>query len=274
MIEQHVNVLHEALRGISSDAPAQYGHDRDQAFQWYSERGLPLHDLKTEQGATAFDLLAQAAAKSGIWEEAWAGFHHALAGYLLTRPANIPRMCWSLGRAQLGRGNYDLASLYLEAGERLADPAEHVNLIGQLLIEKAVLAIVTKKPDRICSAAYGRVREYFARPSGPGSSVAEAAAISVFNDGKANHQWLDTAGKPIRSSLILATGYYHVSLSMNHDLANDRGLAMTQAQLGDAERKLGDKLMARLHWNTALRLLSKLGDKKSAASVKQWLREL
>jgi hypothetical protein len=274
MVEEQAKGLDEVLLSIRPDGPVLYSHDRDEAFQWYSQKGFPPHDLKTKQGALAIDLGAQRAAKEGIWEEAWAAFHHALAGYLVTDPPIIPRMCWSLGRAQMARGNYDLASLYLEAGQRLANPpGEYVNLIGQLLIDKAVLAHIAEKQDEKGSAVEG-LNQYFVLPSGPGHSVAGAAANTAFEDGKANHQWLDKTGTPIRSSLILASGFYHISFVMNFKLGNKRGVGFCLAELGDVYRRLGDKPHARHYWQLALSQLSKVGEKATAATVKQWMREL
>ena len=268
-----VNGFDETLAAIAPNGPALYVQDRDRAFSWYTQRGFPKHDHNDQTWLIWYDSMAQQADQKGIWDEAWAAFHHALAGYLSKNALDIPRICWRLGRAHIARENYDLAPLYLEAGQRLCDPKQDINLIGMVLIEKAVLTNLAQKPDDY-QAALERLNEYFVIPSGPGASVGEKAANSVFRDGYTNHQWLDKAGQPIKSSLILATGYYQVSLDMNRKFGNKQGMAFNLANFGDVWRKLGNQNKALVCWHEALTYLAEIGDQTTTGQVKQWMSEI
>ncbi len=217
--------------------------------------------------------MAQSADQKGIWDEAWAASHHALAGFLTKNAPDIPRICWHLGRAHIGKGTYDLAALYLEAGQRLSDPEQDIALIGHVLIEKAVLAYLSRQPDDY-KAALEHLNAYFVRPSGPGAEVGEKAAQSAFGDGHTNHKWLDHAGPPIPSCLTLAAAYYQVSLDMNRGLGNKQGIAFNLANLGDVWRKLGDKEKAHACWDEALPYLAELGDQGTIEKVNRWRGEL
>lgn len=263
----------EVLASITPNGPVLYIQDRDHAFQWYIQKGFPRHDYYDETWLKWYDGMAQGADQKGVWDEAWTAFHHALAGYLERNAIDIPRICWRLGRAHIARENYDLAPLYLEAARRLSDPEQDINLIGMVLIEKAVLASLAQRLEDY-TAALEHLNEYFVFPSGPGASVGEKAAQSVFRDGYTNHQWLDGTGQPIKSSLILATGYYQVSLDMNRKLGNKQGIAFALANLGDVWRKLGDKKRALACWHEAIPYLSEIEDQETAGMVNQWMGEL
>ncbi len=259
------------LDAIHSTYPGLYSQDRKQAFQWYVQKGFPHHDYRTETGW--FDSMGQLADSKGIWDEAWSAFHHALAGYLDKKAIDIPRICLRLGRAHIGRSNYDLALLYLEVAQRLSNPEKDINLIGMVLIEKAVLTSLSQKTDDYL-ASLELLNKYFFIPSGPGTSVGEAAASSVFRDGYTNHKWLDVSGNPIRSCLILATGYYQVSLYMNRKMDNKEGIAFNLSNYGDVWRKLGEHEKALTCWREAVTLLEDFGDASTLETVRTWMNEL
>jgi tetratricopeptide (TPR) repeat protein len=263
----------EVLAVVMSNGPALYATDRDQAFQWYAQKGFPQHDHNDATWLRWYDGMAQTADAKGIWDEAWAAFHHALAGYLAKNAPDIPRICWRLGRAHIARADYDQAPLYLEAGQRLSDPEQDINLIGMLLIEEAVLSYLAQQPQKY-ETALERLIEYFVLPSGPGASVGEEAAQSVFRDGHTNHGWLDATGQPIKSSLVLATGYYQVSLDMNRRFGNKQGIAFNLANLGDVWRKLGDLQKALACWREALTYIAETGDQATMEKVERWMSEL
>jgi len=87
----------EVIAAIAPNGPALYVQDRDRAFSWYTQKGFPQHDHNDETWLTWYDGMAQQADQKGIWDEAWAAFHHALAGYLSKNAIDIPRICWRLG---------------------------------------------------------------------------------------------------------------------------------------------------------------------------------
>jgi tetratricopeptide (TPR) repeat protein len=265
--------LSEALLSAAPDGPTLYVRDRSEAFQWYRNKGFPPHDHKSEVDVEWYTLMSRAADQKGIWQEAWAGFHHALAGRLaLKRPKDIPEICWRLGRAHTALGRYDLASLYFRAGRKLSEQQNNTELASRILLEEAVLATLVQQPGNYQSAMEPVLAALF--PSGQASTLADKAAMTLFQEGMTNHQWRDDRGQPIKSCLIHASGLYRVSLEINRKLGNKQGIAITLVNLGDVWRKLGQKKDALACWREALTYLSELGDQKSIGTVNQWMSEV
>lgn len=265
--------LGEVLSSVIPNGPTQYVHDRDQAFQWYRQKGFPSKDHSSEDGFLWYMTMSRAAYQKGIWQEVWAGFHHALVGGLaLKKLMDIPEICWQLGRAHTALGQYGLASLYLQAGQKLAEQQDFTYLSGRILLEEAVLAKLSPQSGNFQSAMERVFAEFF--PSTQDLTLARKAAMTMFQEGKTSHEWRDEKNQPIKSDLIHASGFYEVSLELNRKLGDKQGIAMTLVNLGDVWQKLGKKGDALGCWREALPYLSELGDQESIGTVNRWIKDI
>lgn len=265
--------VREMLNSIRPDGSSLYDRDRDEAFRWHRQKGFPSMDHNTKVGVNWYTSMSQRADDESLWQEAWAGYHHALAGCLhLEIAEEIPDVMWHLGRAHTGQGQYDLAALYLQAGQRLSEEQNNTQLTSRLLLEDAVLAKLAQQPS-VVQDAMGRV---FANlfPSGQASPLATQAAMTLFQEGMKNQKWRSEGGQSIKSCLVHATGFYEVGLELNRKLNDKRGIAFTLINLGDVWRKLNKKDRALVCWREALTYLTELGDQQNIRLVNRWISEV
>jgi tetratricopeptide (TPR) repeat protein len=264
--------LGEVLLSVTPNGPTLYVRDRNQAFEWYRQKGFPYNDHKSEVGITWYMGMSRVADQNGIWQEVWAGFHYALAGCLaLKKLEDIPDICWHLGRAHTALEQYDLASLYLQAGRKLSEQQNITELTSRILLEEAVLAKLSPQSGNFQSAMESVFAAVF--PSAQDSTLAGKAAMTMFQEGMKNQRWRDNRNQPIKSHLIHASGFYEVSLELNRKLGDKQGIAMSLVNLGDVWRKLEKKGNALVCWREALTYLSELGDQGSIGTVNQWIKE-
>lgn len=263
------DVFYNALSTVAPDSTASYTMDRDKAFRWYLEKGFPNPSLDSLPNVKWFISMSIRADEDSLWDEAWAGFHHALAGCLQNNLIDkLPDICWHLGRTHTGLANYDLAELYLETGHLLAKQQGNSNLTLRTLLEKAVVNKITQQTES-AKEIYQQVEDHLFSTTPP---LAEKALLSFFNEGIKNQEWRKN-GKPIRRCLIHASGFYEVSLDLSRRLGNRKAIAITLINLGDVWRKLSQRDDAFRCWNEALQFLEELGDQKNIALVKQWMSE-
>lgn len=138
--------LGEMLNTIMPDGGSIYLDDRKQAFYWHTQQPFPQYDHTTEFHVRWYASMSIMANEDSNWMEAWAGFHHTLAGYLyLGMDEEIPDVLWQLGRAHAGLAQYQLAFLYLEGGRKLAEQYgknELVSHINSELVSKVPYTVI------------------------------------------------------------------------------------------------------------------------------------
>jgi len=262
--------LRDALLSVKPDGLSMYVKDSNHAFRWYREKGFSYMDHNTLVGAKWFAEMSLRADDSSIWQEAWAGYHHALAGYVhLNILEEIPDILWRIGRAHIGQGEYKLAYLYLESARRLSEEQHKTDLNIRVMIEQAVLAKLSKQAN-----AFDEVMDLMSAylfPFGQASSLATTAAQTLFQEGIKNQEWRDQ-GRPIKSCLIHAFGLYEVSIDLNRRLGNHYGIAVILINLGDILKELGEKNKADACWQDSLQHFEELGDDKYIRIVKERLQ--
>ena len=261
----------EALLAVSSDGSRMYRNDRDEAFRWYEGKGFPNSGRNEESGVRWFLAMSNKADESSLWDEAWGGYHHALAGAIaLKLNDRIADICWHLGRSQTALAHYDLAALYLEAGYQLAQGQGKDELSSRILLELAVLGKVSERSE-IAQEAYQRADTYLFASKG-GSSLAEKAALTLFHEGMKNQQWRRN-DKPVQHCLVHATGFYEVSLDLNRRLNQKGAVSIALINLGHVWKMRGERDHAMACWHEALPLLEELNDQPKIASVQKWMNE-
>ena len=261
--------LHETFTSIRPDGPSLYGKDRDQAFHWYRQQEFPSQNHKTELGAAWFATMSLHADDNSIWQEAWAGYHHALAGYVdLGMPGEAPDILWRLGRAHTGLENYELAHLYLESARRLSEEQSKTELNIRVMLEKAVLAVLSENPGTYAETMDRLSPVLF--PSGDPSSLASEAALTLFREGKKNQEWR-RHGQPVKASQIHARGFYEVSLDLNRRLDDLRAIGINLINLGDIWKELGQKGKAQRCWQESLQCFEALQDDQHVRFVQDRL---
>lgn len=262
----------KALSLVASNGSVLYTLDREEAFKWYRRKEFPMQDYKSELGTKWFDEMAVGADEKGLWKEVWSGFHFALAGYLyLNKIENISHSCYYLGRTHTGQGKYDLASLYLEVGRQIAEQRSNADQALEIAIEQAVLAKLTRQNDS--TIEMDRVLESLFPPNNE-TSNAKTAAVRLFNEGRKNHEWQDESNNHIKSCLFHASGFYEVSLELNRELHNQKGIAFNLTNLGDVWQRLGSNDRALEYWCEAMILFSEMGDQDNMKLIQQWMNEI
>jgi hypothetical protein len=261
----------EALVAVSADSCRMYQNDRDEAFRWYEGKGFPNPGRNEESGVRWFLAMSNKADESSLWDEAWGGYHYALAGAIaLALNDRIPDICWHMGRSHTGLAHYDLAALYLEAGYRLAQGQSKDELASRILLELAVLGKASERPE-IVERAYQRADTYLFASKG-GSSLAEKAALTLFHEGMKNQQWRRN-DKPVQFCLVHATGFYEVSLDLNRRLNQKEAVSITLINLGHVWKMRGQRDRATTCWRESLPLLEELNDQPKIVSVQKCMNE-
>jgi tetratricopeptide (TPR) repeat protein len=264
-------LLLEALVFIQPNGQEMYEKDKEQALRWFASKGFPNPGVKEEATVRWFLEMSVRADDSSLWDEAWGGYHHALAGAAaLNITEQVPDICWHLGRAQTGRAQYELANLYLEAAASLAETSKNKDLTCRALIEVAVVGKLSEKPERV-QQAYQKV-EGLLFPSGGDTSFAAKVAMTLFQEGKRNQEWRRD-GKPVRYCLVHASGFYQVSLDINRRLNEKRGISIILINLGDVWRKLGQRDRALAYWKESIPILKELQDQQNIDLVNRWMNE-
>lgn len=261
--------LEEALQSASAEGLVLYEADRKRTFAWFRSKGFPAQDHTTPLGAQWFLAMSGKADDSSLWQEAWAGYHFALAGFAQQgKLAEVARILWRLGRALTGLGQYDLAAIYLDAARVLAQKLGDTTLILNIDLERAVQASLAHQTEAYEQAIQHASAALF--PKGKASPQAAKAAFALFDAGRTNQQWrVDDA--PVSACLLHACGFYTVSLELNQRLGDNQAIAFTLFNLGDLQRDLGDKAQARHYWQQSLPLFRELGDSTSAAQAQERL---
>ncbi len=263
--------LDEALVAVLPNGREMYEKDKDQALRLFEGKGFPNPGLKEQLNVRWFLDMSKRADDSSLWDEAWGGYHHALAGAVaLNMAEQVPDICWHLGRAQTGRAQYDLAALYLETAYNLSQRSKNRDLTCRALLEVAVVGKLAEKPDAV-NQAYQRA-ETFLFPSGGDTTFAAKMAKTLFQEGGKNQEWrLDD--KPVRYCLVHASGFYQVSLDINRRLNEKRGISIILINLGDVWRKLGQRDRALACWQESIPILKELQDQRNIDIVKGWINE-
>ena len=263
--------LDETLNAVKPDGASLYLNDRNQAFHWYTQRQFPQHDHTTEVYIRWYASMATLADGDSNWQEAWAGFHHALAGYLyLGMLEEIPDILWRLGRAHTGLAQYELAFLYLEGARRLAEQQEKNELISRVISEQAVLAKVSQQ-----SSAFNETMDRLSTilfPNDKPSALASNAAFTLFQEGVTNQEWRQD-GHPIKSCLIHAVGFYEVSLELNRRLNDRHAIAISLFNLGEIWKELDEKSKAHMCWQESIQYFEALGDDKKIRELNERLKD-
>jgi tetratricopeptide (TPR) repeat protein len=266
--------LNETLLAVRPDGPALYAHDRDSAFQWFYNKGFSiwahLMDPNTLKGARFFESMSRRADSSSLWHEAWAGYHHTLAGYLhLNIVEKVSDILWRLGRAHTGLGRFELAGFYLESTRLLSEAQHKTELTTRVISEQAVLAIMSEQ-----KSAYSEAMERLSAilfPFGNPSSTAPAAALTLFQEGKKNQEWRRD-GRPIKSCQIHAIGFYEVSLDLNRRLDNRQAVGITLFNLGDVYKDLGKNDKAGICWQESLQYFEEPRDNENIELIRERLK--
>lgn len=252
------------MRSIKSNGPDLYNNDRDKAFKYFKLRGIP------EGSKELNETRANQADNASIWEEEWAFAHKALVGYAKkNKVEKIIDMLFGIGRAHKGLENYDLSYLYLKSALFLADRLNHDNLKIQLILDLSVLLFISNSKNE-----FEDFKKMILEKLLPGGNpLKQTADLShnLFKEGLKLQQWRDKKGKPIKSHLKHATGYYEVTLFINKNLGDQNAIAFTLYNLGDIWKELGDMNKARLYWQESLNIFSKKGDNKHVLELKKRL---
>lgn len=263
--------FNEALVSVRRGSLAVYQEDRDEAFQWYADRELARPDEADEDEAEVrwYINMSDRAAGSSLWDEAWGGYHHALAGAIaLNMSEVIPGICWHMGRAHTGLGRYNLATLYLEVGYRIAQQQEDDGTASRLLLELAVVGTLSDSPE-VVKQAYERAHALLF-PSRGNSPRAREAAMDMFQEGMKNQNWRRN-GDPVSACLVHAIGFYHVSIDLNRRLNDRVGVSVALINMGHVWRLRGDFDRAISCWRESIPILEELQDRQNLASVGKWI---
>lgn len=266
--------MNEILSTIRPDGPLLYARDRDDAFQWFHIEGFSIWvhsmDPNTPSEARFFESMSLRADDSSIWHEAWAGYHHTLAGYLhLNMAEKVSDILWRLGRAHTGLGRFELARLYLESARLLSENQNRTELNTRVILEQAVLAFISEQ-----KSAYSEAMDRLSTilfPSGKPSSTAPAAALTLFLEGKKNQEWRRD-GRPVKTCQAHATGFYEVSLDLNRRLQDRPAIGITLFNSGGVYKELGMENKARSCWRESLQYFEEPGDNEHIKLIKERLK--
>ncbi len=263
--------LNEALVAVSVKGWEVYQKDRDEALRWFDGKGFPNPGHKESSDVRWLMDMSRRADDSSLWDEAWGGFHYALVGALALNMADqVPDICWYLGRAQTGRTQYNLATLYLETAYNLAQRLKNKDLGFRALLAAAVVGKLINKPD-VVQQAYLRAKIFLFPPDGD-LSFSARAAMALFQEGKKNQEWRN-GGKPVRYCLVHASGLYQVSLDINRRLNDKRAISITLMNLGVVWKNLGQEDRALRCWRETIPLLIELQDQHNLDLVNLWMSE-
>ena len=252
----------EMLNSVRLDGASLYVEDRDRAFHWYRQQPFSQHDYTKELFANVYADMSARAAENAIWQEAWAGFHRALAGYLhLNLPDKIPLMLWRLGQAHTGLAHYELAHLFLETAQRLAEQQKDTQFILTVRVDQAVLAKLSQ-PSAVFDEAMNHLFTILF-PEGKPSDAASKVASGVCKYGNTNQEWRHDE-RPIKSCLIHAIGYYGVCLELFRQLNDQRSIGITLFNMGETWSMLGEITKARACWEESLPHLEGFGDSEDS----------
>jgi hypothetical protein len=173
----------QALSKAVINGTTLYEEDRDKAFRWFEGKGFPKPTSAKNVNVNWFISMSAKADESALWDEAWSGFHHALAGCLeLNWADRIPEMCWNLGRAHTGLSHYDLAELYLETGYALSRQQGNHNLNCRILLEKAVVGKIAQHPESVKDAFHRAEQYLFPSSDSVTPALDKGAAHKLFQE--------------------------------------------------------------------------------------------